>query len=105
MDELNRYWIGTDLKFAFRVKAKSTQELLDNFDIWLVCGTKKEQVSSENIIYDDENEQHVLLVDSTQFPSGILTMVVNARVNDGDFASGIRREVGRIELCKIKFPW
>lgn len=105
MEEYEKYWIGTDLKFAFRVKAKSTQELLDNFDIWLVCGTKKEQVSSENIIYDDENERHVLLVDSEQFPSGTLVMVVKARVNDSDFTSGIRREVGRIELCKIKHPW
>ena len=102
------YYVGTDLKFAINITAEGYDMVEDDYEILLVCGLTKVQVAKNDIV-DGEDEEgnptHFLLIDSTQFPSGTLRLVVYAKVPDDDFDSGVRREVNALDICVIKHPY
>lgn len=99
-----KYYVGTDLKFAIDITADGFDMGSDDYTCTLSCGSQRVVVSKSDIT-EDENGQHYLLIDTTQFPSGVLRWVVTASVPDGDFVKGYRNEVEAIDLCEIKHPW
>lgn len=103
MDE--KYWIGTDLKFAFTIKADGFSMEDDDYDLILCCGTKQVQLTKNDIVEGDEEGTYFLLIDTTQFPSGTVRIVARAKVPDDDFDSGVRREVAVKDLCVLRHPW
>lgn len=108
METIDKYWIGTDLKFAISIKANGFDMDDNDYEITLCCGSKRVPVAKSDIV-DGEDEQgeptHFLLIDTTQFPSGVLRIVVTAKVPDDDFETLVRREVWAKDLCIIKHPW
>lgn len=101
---LDNFYIGTDLKFQFSITANGFNMDSDDYVITLHCGGKTVTVPKSDIVIGSNNT-HFLLVDTTQFPSGMLRMAVTAQVPDGDFGDGMRAEVAAIDLCTIKHPW
>lgn len=99
----DRYYIGTELKFAFTITADGFDMDTDDYEITLSCGGKRLPVPKEDIV--DGEDGHYLLVDTSQFPSGTLRMVVTAQVPDDDFGDGMRAEVAALDLCIIQHPW
>ena len=105
MDEFinDHYWVGTDLKFAIEITADGFDMDDDDYSIVLRCGLKTMELTKSDIV-EGGNGEHLLLVDTTQFPSGTLRMVVYAKVPDEDYDSNVRREVAVKDLCIIKHP-
>ena len=102
--EEERYYIGTDLKFAITITADGFDMASDDYACELLCGFKKVTVKKDDIVTGVDGESY-LLVDTTQFPSGTLRWVVTASVPDGDYAKGYRNEVDATDLCIIKHPY
>lgn len=102
--EEERYYIGTNLKYAITITADGFDMTDDDYTCTLCCGGKKVTVTKDDIV-TGENDEHYLLVDTTQFPSGTLRWVVTASVPDGDYAKGYRNEVDATDLCIIKHPY
>lgn len=98
-----RYYIGTDLKFAFEIEGEGFDMATDKYDIDLVCGGKTVHVDVEERVVEDEGE-FLLLVDTRPFPPGVLKMVATAYVPDENYSDGYREEVVSKELCQIKRP-
>lgn len=97
---LQGHYIGSDLKFAIDIKAEGFDMASDEFKLELRCGSVSHEVSEEELAHDSEGQCY-LLVDTTEFPTGILKMIVTAYVPDEDFPNGVRREVGQVDLCRI----
>lgn len=96
-----RYFVGTDLKFAIDITADGFSMDSDDYSMVLVCGNKQVTVTKADI-KEDDGGVHYLMIDTNQFPAGMLRLVVTARVPDTDFTGGIRREVDMLDLCLIK---
>ena len=101
--EIERYWIGTDLKFAITVEADSFDMSSDTSTFVVSCAGKKVEYNFSDLAFDGEN--YYLLIDSTDFPSGTLRLVTYAEVPDGDYVTGVRREVDAQDICEIRHPW
>ena len=101
--ENEAYYVGTDLKFALRINAQGFSQDEDDYDITLVCGNKKINITKDDIVRGEDNE-HYLLVDTSQFSPGLVRAIVTAKVPDEDFPTGVRREVDRKDLCYIMKP-
>lgn len=97
----DNYYIGTDLKFAITLTCDGFSMDDDNYSIVLKCNGRQVEVNKEDIVEDDQ-QNHYLLVDSSQFGSGLLRMVVYADVPDDDFPDGTRREVAALDLCELR---
>lgn len=105
MDGINEsYWVGTDLKFAIEIKAEGFDMDDDDYEMMLRCGSKEVAVTKDDIVESDDGLK-LLLIDTTQFTSGTIRLVVTARVPDDDFETGVRREVGVMDLCTIKLTY
>ncbi len=102
MEYEDKYFVGTDLKFAITINCEGFDMDSDEYELQLRCSNKKVTLQKSDIVLGDQGE-HYLLVDTTQFPSGTLRLIVTAKVPDDDFDNGIRREVGRIDLCYISY--
>lgn len=99
-----KYWIGTDLKFAITITADGFSMDDDDYEITVGNGSKQVVVEKAKIV-NGANGEHLLLLDTTQFPSGTIHIVVSAKVRDNDFDTGVRREVWAKDLCLIQHPW
>jgi len=97
------YYIGTDLKFAITLTCDGFSMDEDDYSILLKCRNRQVTVSKEDIVVD-EQDNHYLCVDSSQFGPGILQMVVTAEVPDMDFDDHSRREIARLDLCELENP-
>ena len=92
------YYVGTDLKFLVNITASGFSMDDDEYTIVLRCNGKEVQGD----VVEGENNEHYLLVDTSQFGSGLLKMIVYADVPDEDFPDGTRREVASFDLCDLK---
>jgi hypothetical protein len=98
---MDSYYVGTDLKFLISIEAQGFSMDLDDYKIVLRCKNVQKTVTKNDIVVDDQNN-HYLCVDSTQFGPGMLQMVVYAYVPDEDFPDNDRAEVAVLNLCEIK---
>ena len=98
------YWLGTGLKFAINITADGFDMNEDDFEVAIGNGSKR-IVLQKSDIKDGENGEHLLCFDSTQFPSGMLRLVVSAKVPDDDFDDGVRKEVFAMDFVNLKHPW
>lgn len=96
---MSAYYIGTDLKFKIDIQAVGFDMDVNDYSIVLKCGNQRVAVSKSNVVTDGGD--HYLLIDTTQFASGVLTLIVTANVTDSDFPGGVRREVDVKKLCII----
>lgn len=92
------YYVGTDLKFLVNVEASGFTFGEDECTIVLRCNGK--EVPGD--VVEGEDNQHYLIIDTSQFGSGLLKMIVYADVPDEDFPDGTRREVAALDLCDLK---
>ena len=99
---MDRAFVGTELKFLIEITAEGFDMETDPFEIVLTCGGKSKTVPQDDIVYDENEGKHYLLVDTTDFCSGTLVATVIAQVPDEDFESGYRREVDRAALITLK---
>lgn len=97
----NSYYIGTDLKFLISIEAEGFSMDEDDYTIVLKCNGRQVTVGKDAIVEGSQGE-HFLLVDSSQFGSGLLTMTVYADVPDEDFPDNSRTEVATMELCELR---
>ena len=95
------YYIGTDLKYLIQIEAEGFSMDDDNYTIVLRCNGREITVPKEDIVEGD-NDDHYLLVDTSQFGSGMLKMIVYAEVPDDNFSDGARTEVASFDLCELK---
>lgn len=95
------FYIGTDLKFKIDIKAEGFDMEFDDFSIMLKCGNDTLDLPDECIVSDGDGGYYIL-VDTSVFTSGPLQMIVTAYVPDDDFPTGIRHEVVKVDLCRIK---
>lgn len=102
--EQEKYYIGTDLKFALDITGEGFSMDDDDYEIELSCGNKKVPVSKQEVIDASDEDGYYLLVDSSKFPSGTLHMVVTAYVPDNSFKTKVRREVMSMDLCYLNRP-
>ena len=72
------YYVGTDLKFKIDITAEGFNQSEDEYEIKVVCGN--------------------------QSGTGLIKLIVTAKVPDEDFDVGYRREVTVHELCYIRKP-
>lgn len=92
------YYIGTDLKFFIQIEATGFSMDDDEYSIVLRCNGR--EVKGD--VVEGDNGEHYLIVDSSQFGSGTLKMIVYAEVPDEDFPDGARTEVASIDLCELR---
>ena len=95
------YYVGTDLKYLISIEASGFSMDDDDYTIVLRCNGREVTVTKDNIV-DGEGGTHYLCVDTTQFGSGMLKMIVYAEVPDDDFADESRTEVAVFDLCELK---
>lgn len=96
-----KYYIGTDLKFLINIEAEGFSMDSDDYEIELRCNSRSVTVHKEDIVEDGED--HYLCVDSTQFGSGMLQMVVYAYVPDEHFLDDhTRTEIAVVNLCELR---
>lgn len=98
MASTSTYYVGTDLKFLISIEASGFSMDEDHYSIVLRCGGK--EVPGD--VVEGDNNEHYLIIDSSQFSSGTLKMIVYAEVPDEDFPDGARTEVAAIDLCELK---
>lgn len=100
------YYVGTDLKFKIDITAEGFDQTQDDFEIKVVCGSKTQIITQDDIV-EDEDGQYIL-IDTSQFNTGLVKLIVTAKVPDENFNefpwNGYRREVTVHELCYIKKP-
>ena len=98
MANTSTYYVGTDLKFLISIEASGFSMDEDHYSVVLRCGGK--EVPGD--VVEGDNNEHYLIIDSSQFGSGTLKMIVYAEVPDEDFPDGARTEVAAIDLCELK---
>lgn len=103
---MDKFYIGTDLKFLFNITAAGFDMDRDSYEITLVCLDRKKMhppvvqpVAPEQVVVDGDN--HYLCVNSTIFGTGLLKAVVTAHVPDEDFPDGERTEILVEDLCNL----
>ncbi len=107
MDE-ERYYIGTDLKFAITLTATGFDQSEDDYVVDIYSGKSKITLTVANggIKYNETTGDYYLLVPTEQLRPGTLRMVVTAYVPDSDFPGeegheGTRREVVAQDIAYI----
>lgn len=96
------YYVGTDLKFKIDITAEGFNQSEDEYEIKVVCGNQSQTITQDDIVEDESG--HYILIDTTQFGTGLIKLIVTAKVPDEDFDVGYRREVTVHELCYIRKP-
>lgn len=96
------YYVGTDLKFKIDITADGFDQSEDPFEIKVVCGNRTQTITQDDVVEDDGN--YYILIDTSQFGTGLVKLIVTAKVPDKNFESGYRREVTVHELCYIRKP-
>lgn len=96
------YYVGTDLKFKIDITAEGFNQSEDEYEIKVVCGNQSQTITQDDIVEDEDG--HYILIDTTQFGTGLIKLIVTAKVPDEDFDAGYRREVTVHELCYIRKP-
>ena len=96
------YYVGTDLKFKIDITAEGFDQFQDDFEIKVVCGNRTQVITQDDVVEDDDGLY--ILIDTTQFGTGLVKLIVTAKVPDTNFESGYRREVTVHELCYIRKP-
>jgi hypothetical protein len=111
-----QYYIGTDLKFCITITGEGFSQDDDDWEAKIVCNNKAityEKVGTDpdswKGVITDGNGNYYIMVDTTQFQTGLVKMIVTAYVPDQDFDESsegdcIRREVAVQDLCYIKKP-
>lgn len=98
--KLNGYYVGTDLKFLLEIEAPGFSQDEDDYEIRLESDDAQVVIPKSEIV--DGEDGHYLCVDSTRLGTGLVKMIVTAKVSDSDFKKGYRREVLVRDLCYIK---
>lgn len=98
--KLNGYYVGTDLKFLLTIEAPGFNQDEDDYEIRLESDDAQVVIPKSEIV--DGEDGHYLCVDSTRLGTGLVRMIVMAKVSDSDFKKGYRREVLVRDLCYIK---
>lgn len=102
MKTKGKYYIGTDLKFRLEIEADGFSQADDDYEIRLECGDSSLTIPKSEIV--EGADGFYMLVDSSMLESGLVKMIVLAKVNDDDFEKGYRREVAVANLCYICKP-
>jgi len=98
--KLNGYYVGTDLKFLLEIKVPGFSMDDDDYEIRLESESGQLTITKSEIVEGEEG--HYMLVDSNRLGTGLVRMIVTAKVNDSDFPKGFRREVAVCDLCYIQ---
>ena len=97
-------WLGGHLKFAVSMSCPGFDMETDDWRITVTRRDKSVVFTKENAVND--GEQWYICLDSSEIGVGTVFIIFEAFVPDGDFPDGIRREVERYELIRIKnIPW
>ena len=100
MKTKDKYYVGTDLKFLLKIESPGFSQADDDYEVTLVCGDKRVVIPKSKIV--EGSDGYYMLVDTDELDSGLVRMIVTAKVIDNDFEKGYRREVEARDLCIIK---
>ena len=97
-----KYYIGTDLKFALDISVEGGgfDQASGNYDIDIYCGSKHLHFDQSDIVQDGDD--FFLCIPTKELRAGIMKMVVTAYVEDDDFPEGVRREVAVENIATLK---
>ncbi len=93
---MERYYVGTDLKFALTITSEGFNMDTDPWVATVRCGKKEVKCERANSVID-ENGQWYILVDSSVLMAGTYILIVDIDVPDDDFKDGYRHETLKME--------
>lgn len=99
---MDRAFIGTELKFLVDISSEGFDMNADPYEIVLSCSGRTKKITKDDIIYDEVEDKHYMLVDTADFCPGTLMAKVIAQVPDTDFPDGYRAEVYKTVLLILK---
>lgn len=97
---IEKYYIGMDLKYLLQVECGGFDMDEDDFDVELRCGMQCYKCKDTDVV--KEGDDWYLLVDTSKFKPGLLQMVFKAYVPDDAFEDGTRTEVEAVNLCQLR---
>lgn len=100
---MERYYIGTELKFALTITSSGFDMARDPWTATITNGKNRVVCRrGENVILDDQNQWYIT-VDTAELGTGQYYLIVEIDVPDDDFSDGYRHEVLKQEqpLCNI----
>ncbi len=97
----NKYYIGLDLKFRVAIEAPGFNQVSDNYTLDFYCGKEKMSFTQDDVI-EDTDGNFFLFIPTSELSPGIMKMVITAFVPDDDSPTGIRKEVGVVNLGPLR---
>lgn len=94
-------FVGTELKFQLIIESDGFSMADDDFKVIISNYNKRKEIKKEDMKLDD-NENYLFTVDTAYFGSGEYIATIIAYVPDEDFDDGIRTEVQKQVLCRVK---
>lgn len=104
---MEKYYIGSDLKFALTITSQGFDMDVDNWTAKVTCGNKSITFSRGNGAIIDGNGQWYLTINTKDLGIGSYYLVVEIDVPDEDFDDGLRHEVlaQEVPICNVsKIP-
>ena len=97
---MEKYFVGTELKIAFKVECDGFNMETDEWTVTVKKGSKSIVCDKTNNTAHDVDGWY-LLIDSTQLGSGRYDLIVDIDVPDVDFPDGLRHETYKQELFTV----
>lgn len=99
---MNRYYIGTELKFALTITSEGFSMDTDNWKATVRCGSNTIECDSTHNS-SQQDDQWYILIDTQELGTGEYYLIVEIDVPDSDFDDDLRHEVLKQEkpLCIV----
>lgn len=93
-------YFGTELKYLVTIESPGFSMADDQFEITVKRGTKELTFQKSDLVLRDGN--YYLCFDSSDLGTGEVVAIATAHVPDADFQDGLRTEVHKVDLVKVR---
>jgi hypothetical protein len=94
-------FLGTEKKYLLEIKSAGFDMETDDFNVTIKRGANVITLKKEDLVQDHEGNFYITF-DTSDLGTGVASVTVTAYVPDSDFPDGLRTEVEKFNLVRIK---
>ena len=94
-------FLGTEKKYLLEIKSSGFNMETDDFNVTIKRGANEIHLEKSDLVQDNLGNFYITF-DTADLGTGVASITVTAYVPDSDFPDGLRTEVEKFNLVRIK---
>lgn len=94
-------FLGTEKKYLLEIKSSGFDMETDDFNVTIKRGANTIHLEKADMVQDHDGNYYITF-DTSDLGTGVASITVTAYVPDSDFPDGLRTEIEKFNLVRIK---